>query len=50
MKESIEKEMKPLISIKEYQMHIRKKMCLQAFNETIEDAIKRKFKEQHVIV
>lgn len=50
MKESIEREMKNLISLEEYQRHIREKMCLQAFHETMEDAIKRKFKEQHVIV
>lgn len=41
---------KELIDLAVWQRHLHEKACLQAFGETMEEAIIRRFKDKHTIL
>ena len=49
-REKLNAARKDLIDLVVWQRHIREKMYLQAFGETMEDTLKRRFKDRHTIL
>ena len=49
-REKLNAARKDLIDLVVWQRHIREKMYLQAFGETMADTLKRRFKDRHTIL